>query len=192
MSMPHLQGQAEIIQNKRNHHVLESKTIHWEPICRNATEKTEHHLLYKRKDEHTVLGISNPWKPILKNIHPWMKEVIEIVTKNHSTPKKEKPNGKKHKLIHTVQDILLVTRWATDKKTHPGVDIKESQATEHHNSSIFDASAKIRSHLVWPTPERKRKRSLVVSRPRSPPSTSRHRQDGCGRMHLGLAASTYT
>lgn len=78
---PHLQGWLRLFKkNVPRTYLSLPKEIHWEPMARNATEKQNTMYCTKARGNTLTWGIPSPWKREIKDLKPWMEELLKILS----------------------------------------------------------------------------------------------------------------
>lgn len=88
---PHIQGWLKLMKkNTARTHLNLPKSIHWEVMSRNATEKQNTKYCSKSHSEHIIWGIPIPYRIDVPK-KPWMKELETILR-----------GPEEHRLIHWI------------------------------------------------------------------------------------------
>lgn len=78
---PHLQGWIRLFKkNIPRTYLSMPKEIHWEAMSRNATEKQNTMYCTKARGNTLTWGIPSPWKREIKDLKPWMEELLKILS----------------------------------------------------------------------------------------------------------------
>ena len=78
---PHLQGWIRLFKkNTARTYLSLPEQIHWETMSRNATEKQNTIYCTKARTNILTWGIPSPWKREIKDMKPWMEELIKILS----------------------------------------------------------------------------------------------------------------